>query len=302
MATVSILDETEMILLPFCTLIPAVSGIIGYIAWKRKVFNVASMSFLLLVSSGIMTGMALFHVLLTIATSGGISGTLDPRFGLSAMGTAFCVCIFLKLHFEFAWVENEALLIDDETNEVVDSILVDSRSYGQVAEDMQNNEHNLKRRRFVAIAVYLVIVFQSAFDGLVLKYNPNGNDSGLQVGMFFLSKVLESIVVLTALLHAPVGRRWYIFYMTSFTVTVGTSTLAAYEIVSPAVPIAIFESVAFQLVLGASGGILLFFSVYFLYIETRRAEITRRGTRWNLVLGAAYVAVFTGAVVSGIFG
>lgn len=93
----------------------------------------------------------------------------------------------------------------------------------------------------MAIAVYAVIVFQSAFDGLVLKYNPNGNDSGLQVGMFFGSKILETVVVVTALLHAPVSKRWYVAYMTSFTVTVGTSTLAAYEIVSPAVPIAIFE-------------------------------------------------------------
>lgn len=299
MATVSILDRTEMILLPFCTVIPAVSGILGYCAWKRELIAVANMSFLLLVSSGIMTGMALFHVLLTMASGG---GTFDPRWGLSAMGTAFCLCIILKLHFEFAWVENEALLIDADTHEVADSLMMDSRSYSVVAPDMQNNEHNLRRRRFVAIAVYCVTVFQSAFDGLVLKYNPNGNDSGLQVGMFFLSKVLESIVVVTALLHAPVSRRWYAFYMTSFTVTVGTSTLAAYEIVSPAVPIAIFESVAFQLVLGASGGVLLFFSIYFLYIETRRAEVARRKTGWNLMLGASYMFAFTCAVVSGLFG
>lgn len=138
-------------------------------------------------------------------------------------------------------MENEALLLIPDTNEVADSMLADSASYAMVASDLAGNNANLKRRRFVAIAVYLVIVFQSAFDGLVLKYNPNGNDSGLQVGMFFASKLLETMVVVTALLHAPVGKRWYMFYMTSFTITVGTSTLAAYEIVSPAVPIAIFE-------------------------------------------------------------
>ena len=207
-----------------------------------------------------------------------------------------------QLHFEFAWVENESMLVDTTTLEVTDALLVDTDSYALAAPDMVGNAHNLKRRRFIAIATYLVIVFQSAFDGLVLKYNPNANDSGLQVGMFFASKWLESFIVATALIHAPVGRRWYMFYMTSFTITVGSSTLAAYELVSPAVPIAIFESIPFQLVLGASGGLLLFLSIYFLYIETRRAELVKHPTCWNFTLGGFYVMFFLVATVTGLFG
>lgn len=194
------------------------------------------------------------------------------------------------------------MLVDTATLEVTDALLVDTDSYALAAPDMVGNAQNLRRRRFIAIATYLVIVFQSAFDGLVLKYNPNANDSGLQVGMFFASKLIESFVVATALIHAPVGRRWYMFYMTSFTVTVGTSTLAAYELVSPAVPIAIFESIPFQLALGASGGFLLFLSIYFLYIETRRAELVKHSTRWNFALGGFYVCFFVAATVTGLFG
>ena len=246
MATVSILDTAEMIVLPFCTFVPIGVGVGGYILWKRGLFA-NGMEIPLMASSGAMTGMALFHVLFTL--TGG--GSFDPRFGLSAMGAAFCLCVFLKvcvclarsgkflthqkntqLHFEFAWVENESMLVDTTTFEVTDALLVDTDSYALAAPDMAGNAHNLKRRRFIAIATYLVIVFQSAFDGLVLKYNPNANDSGLQVGMFFASKWLESFIVATALIHAPVGRRWYMFYMTSFTITVGSSTLAAYELVS----------------------------------------------------------------------
>lgn len=101
MATVSILDRTEMILLPFCTLIPMAGGILGYIGWKRGLIVVGNMNLPLMASSAIMTGMALFHVLLTIAVSGGAGGTYDPRFGLSAMGTTFCLCVALKVRKSF---------------------------------------------------------------------------------------------------------------------------------------------------------------------------------------------------------
>ena len=92
MATVSILDTAEMIVLPFCTFIPIGVGIGGYIMWKRGFF-VNGMEIPLMASSGAMTGMALFHVLFTL--TGG--GSFDPRFGLSAMGAAFCLCVFLKV-------------------------------------------------------------------------------------------------------------------------------------------------------------------------------------------------------------
>lgn len=64
----------------------------------------------------------------------------------------------------------------------------------------------------------------------------------------------------------------------------------------------LLKSVAFQLVLGASGGILLFLSIYFLYIETRRAELARRSTKWNWALGLGYAFSFSAAVITGIYG
>lgn len=92
MATVSILDTTEMIVLLFCTFIPIGVGVGGYILWKQGLLA-NGMEIPLMASSGAMTGMALFHVLFTL--TGG--GSFDPRFGLSAMGAAFCLCVFLKV-------------------------------------------------------------------------------------------------------------------------------------------------------------------------------------------------------------
>lgn len=78
---------------------------------------------------------------------------------------------------------------------------------------------NVPRRRYIAFLTYGVLVFQSGFDGLVLKYNPNGQDSAVQVAMFFLTKVIESVVVSTALIHSGIRSGYYILYMCNFTAT-----------------------------------------------------------------------------------
>ena len=297
MATVSILNEIESVVLPFCTVIPILVGALGYWIWKRSTDEKMGlrMSVWFMASSAIVFGLAVFHVIFNI------SGARDPRFGLAACGAMFCVCICIKLHFEMAWVENEDLLLN-EHNETADYVMVTSEALAETTSDINNGQKNIRRRRFIAAITYLTIVFQSAFDGLVLKYNPNGNDSGVQVGMFFISKLLESVVISTALIHAVSKTRWYVLYMTNFTITVGLSTLAAYELVPPSVPITIFESWIFQIVLGGSAGILLFLGVYFLYLESRRAEVAQRSGKRNTVLGIAYAASFAASVLTGLFG
>lgn len=120
--------------------------------------------------------------------------------------------------------------------------------------------------------------------------------------MFFVSKLLESIVLSTALIHAAVKAKWYATYMAIFTCTVGCSTLAAYEFFPPEIPIRVFESWLFQIALGASGGVLLLLSFYFAYLETRRVEVGFRGHKHNLLLNAVFATAFAASVLSGIFG
>ena len=127
-------------------------------------------------------------------------------------------------------------------------------------------------------------------------------DNGLQVAMFFVSKLLESIVLSTALIHAAVKAKWYVTYMIIFTCAVGGSTLAAYEFVPPDVPIAVFEHWLFQIALGASGGVLLLLSFYFAYLETRRVEVGFRGHKHNLLLNAVFAIAFAASVLTGLFG
>jgi hypothetical protein len=133
----------------------------------------------------------------------------------------------------------------------------------------------------------------------VLKYNPNAMDSGVQVAMFYISKLLESIVVSTALIHACVRTKWYCLYMLNFTIAVGLSTLAAYEIVSPLVVILMFEHWTFQALLGASGGILLSLAFYYSHLESRRARIVKNSP-W--LMSITFAVVFSASVLTGMFG
>lgn len=302
MATVSILSTAEAIVLPFCTLIPLITGFCGYRIWKQQQQRGGStiterMGIWFMASSAIMIGLALFHVIFNITAT----GTHDPRIGLGAVAAAFCICMCAKMHFELAWVADEDLLLD-ESNETADYLVVDSDTLRDVGPTITSAQQNTRRRRRIATVTYAVVVFQSAFDGLVLKYNPNANDSGLQIAMFFISKLLESIVVSTALIHAAVKTSHYIFCICSFTLTVGLSTLAAYEIFSPTVPITIFEHWFFQILLGASGGVLLVLSFYYALLETRRAEMTQRSSGSTAILNLTFAAAFTATVLTGLFG
>jgi hypothetical protein len=120
--------------------------------------------------------------------------------------------------------------------------------------------------------------------------------------MFFIQKALETIVISSALVHASVSRRVYIINIGLFTVSAFMSTLAAYEIVSPTVPVLFYENQLFQLLLGASGGVLMFLAVYFHYIEARRMqdEVTYKRNPYIMML--AYVIFFSLSVLTGFFG
>ena len=115
--------------------------------------------------------------------------------------------------------------------------------------------------------------------------------------MFFLAKVVESVVVSTTLIHAGIKTHYYIMYMCNFTITVALSTLSAYDLVPSAVVIGTFEHPIFQIGLGASGGLLLCLSFYFLHLETLRTSV---GKRW--IGNFVFIAIFATAAMTGMFG
>lgn len=296
MATISELTFAERVILPFCTLVPVSVAVLGYWIWKRDKANEHErmserLSLLFTANCAGMLGLALYHVLRHVMF------VVDYRIGMAAFGTSFLVFVTLAMQFDVMQLDADSEILLSEDNEVQEFVAVDLDSLQQLGPEQARVGRNVPRRTYIAVMTYVVIVFQSGFDGLVLKYNPNAQSSALQVIMFFLTKVIESIVVSTALIHAGIRTRYYVMYMGNFTATVALSTLSAYDLVPSGVVIGVFEHPLFQMGLGATGGLLLCLSFYFLHLETLRKSITKR---WlgNLV----FILVFAAAAVTGMFG
>jgi hypothetical protein len=296
MATISELTFVERVVLPFCTLVPATVGLLGYWVWKRDKTTEDErmserLSYWFAANCAGMLGLAIYHVLRNVLF------IVDYRLGMTAFGVGFLVFVTLGMQFNVLQLDPDSEILLDEDNEVADYLAVDARALAQLGPEQARVGYNVPRRRYIAIMTYLVIVVQSGFDGLVLKYNPNAQASLVQVVMFFVSKCVESIVVSTALIHAGIRTRSYILFMFNYTVSVALSTLSAYDLVSNIMVIAIFEHPVFQMGLGASGGLLLCLSVYFLHMESLRKSV---GKRW--ITNLVFIATFAAAAVTGMFG
>ena len=296
MATISELTFAERVLLPFCTLVPISVGVLGFWVWKRDKSNpnermTERLSYWFVANCAGMLGLAIYHVLRHVMF------IADYRIGMAAFGASFLVFVSLAIQLDVLQLDADSEILLDEHNEVADFVALTPDGLEQLGPEQARVGHNVPRRKYIAIMTYLVIVFQSGFDGLVLKYNPNAQDSAVQVAMFFLAKAVESVVISTALIHSGMRTRFYVLYMTNFTATVALSTLSAYDLVPTAVVIGVFEHPAFQIGLGATGGLLLWLSFYFLHLEALRTSV---GKRW--IANLVFIVMFAAAAFSGMFG
>jgi len=299
MATVSILNFAERVVLPFSAAIPVIVGIIGYVIWKRDRHRDSNdtmtnrMRIWFMANSAALSSIAVFHVIRNIMLD------VDYRFGMGGFAMAFIAWIVLSVHVDLLKIRDDDDLLLNTRNETAEYAMMTSNDVEEFADEINKSVSYAGPRKFIAVATYLVIVFQSGFDGLVLKYNPNAEPTGVQVAAFFVSKLLESIIVSTALIHAVVKTKWYVLYMLNFTITVGLSTLAAYDFVSPTIIVAAYEFWLFQLILGVSGGVLLGLSYYFIHLESQRMERVKKPL---LPLSLTFVFVFAAGALTGFYG
>jgi len=299
MATISTLTFGERVALPFCTVIPIVVGIIGYIIWKRDRKRDSNdtmtdrMRMWFMGNFAAMSSIAIFHVIRTLMFA------IDYRYGMGGFALSFVVFVVLSIHLDFLRIHDDQDLLLNSRNETSDFVLLDNDALAEHGSDINETVAKNRPRKYIAVLTYAVIVFQSGFDGLVLKYNPNAQASEVQIVAFFVSKLLESVVISTALIHAVVSTKWYIVYMFNFTVAVALSTLAAYEIVSPLIIVATFEHPVFQAILGGSGGILLCLSYYFSHLESKRIDAVEKS---SLPLSIVFSLVFVAGTLTGMFG
>ncbi len=95
------------------------------------------------------------------------------------------MCAMIK--WEDLRVKDEDILFDDDGG-MAAGIAIDNDAIQEAAPDINNAQRNLTRRRLAATLTYVVIAFQSVFDGLVLKYNPNVQEAAVQVSFTSLRR------------------------------------------------------------------------------------------------------------------
>jgi hypothetical protein len=300
MATITTLNFAERIVLPFSVFMPILVGGVGYVIWKRDKRRgdesmTERMAMWFFASFAAIIGQCIYHVMRNVL--GG--GLQDYRIGMGVLGATFIIFMCLSMHLDVLQITDDDDLLLNSRHEMADFVMMTNEAVAQVGPDINDTTKGIFKRRYIAALTYLVLVFQCSFDGLALKYNPNASDSGVQVAMFFLCKLLESIVVSTALIHSCVRTKWYCLYMLNFTIAIGLSTLAAYELISPLAVIVMFEHWGFQALLGASGGLLLSLAFYYSHLESRRARIVKKNP-W--LMSITFSIVFSISVLTGIFG
>jgi hypothetical protein len=94
------------------------------------------------------------------------------------------IMICAMIRWEDLRVKDEDILFDDD-GAMAAGISIDNDAIPEAVVDINNSQRNLTRRRLAATLTYIVIAFQSVFDGLVLKYNPNVQEAAVQVSPFF---------------------------------------------------------------------------------------------------------------------
>lgn len=299
MATVSELNSAERIVLPFAAVIPVVMGTLGYVIWKKDkrrqdgTSMTDKMRVFFVANSAALCSMTVFHVMHTLFSA------YDYRWGMTAFALTLVVCVCLGIRFEALRIFEDNDILLNQHNETGEFIYMDGEHTGELMPETNDAVKHDATRKIIAAITYVSLLVQSGFDGLILKYNPNAQSAALQVAMFFLSKLLESVIISTALIHARVRTKWYVLCMLNYTVAVGMSTLPAYDLVQPAVIVYVFEHPAFLCIIGASGGLLLYLSYYFVQLENSRSNKLQNSV-WPLVV--CYVCTFVVGAITGMYG
>jgi len=299
MATISELNVAERIVLPFAALIPVAMGVVGYVVWKRDTKRMIhesmtdKMRVFFVANSAALCSMTVFHVLHTLFSA------YDYRWGMGAFAAMLVFCFCLGIRFEALRIFDDDDILLNQHNETASFVMFEGDNTAETVPDTNDAIRNDVTRKYIAVATYLALLVQSGFDGLILKYNPNAQSSATQVVMFFLSKLLESIIISTALIHARVQTKWYVLCMLNYTIAVALSTLPAYDLVESVVIVIVFEHPVFLCVIGASGGLLLYLSYYYVQLEHNRIQKVNKS---SVPLIACYTATFALGAITGMYG
>lgn len=286
--------QPQKAVLPLTVLIPI---IVGWVVWKwfkkkrgaggRGDDTIHRMALLDTGVCGLLFGQFLFHVVPRVAlTEYGNSGVNTYAINLLYILIGFLPMVWLQKlwkvmavnpNHDFRDTPHSVEIIDllDVDNGVSDFTVMSPDQVSTVEPGRYEARQEVKRRRLYVAIVYVIIFFQSVLDGVWMVYNQYEQDPRALVAVFYIDKLCESLIQASILTYALAPQRWYWLLICGFAfVGVGVSTIF------PLLPFldaqfvaSTVEHVALRFFLGLSGGILLWISVYLLFLDAvRRSE------------------------------
>lgn len=292
--TTSAFDLAEKIALPFTGALAFGISALGYYVWhfqRNHGENMTGrMAMWFKATSAALVGQALLHALPN-------STETDFTLFVLAFLLGFVPLVCMEMFWSSLQCNDDDILLN-RWNERTNYVVMDTDEVPRSGPDIQEAARINKRRRVIAVMTYLVVLFQSSVDGLFLKYNLNAEEPATQVAMFFLSKILEAVIISSAIILAAPKVRQYWLFSINFAVAVSLSTLAVYDFVDPIYIIQTVEHWAFKGVLGISAGVLMWLAMRFHVLDSGNPESTRR----KVVLCITYVVIIVISYATGRFG
>lgn len=290
--------DVQKAFFPITTLVPLV---VAAAAWRlvrrgggTKTFEqrLAPLSTL---TSGILFGQFLFHVLPRVTLSVGDQYSLNTLFVL--MGFLPMVWVFrlwrycqINPYHEFSDEQAAVDVIMLPDNRRSADYQVQQATEVQEIEPLKFTSLQVRSRlRALSIVVYVVIFFQSFTDGIWVVFNRQAHKEAILLGVFWVDKLTESIVVTTMLHQGAFGPGVYWGLTTAFAVSVGLSTIF------PLIPFwdvnAVIHHGVFQVFLGISGGVLLWLATQLIFQDPMKR------TESGQTIGLLFLFTFAMAVM-----
>lgn len=222
------------------------------------------------------------------------------------MKQPYPVCIGIGFFFmkciqdlSSTWKENEFISTDEQIHDLLDGDTMHIKSI-RVEDDLSDDNialnrartrlqvNEVKKRRIIALVLLSCMFLIAPIDGLYLS--EHGMNRTVMVVMFWISKLIQTMVISVCMLHAFF--HWYLIFSILWAIVCALSPLSA---------ILNFEGIvedmpAVMVFYATSTGVLLLIALYFISVDGKKSS-----TKKTIVKLFIFASVFLGVWITSFF-
>lgn len=284
----SVYDSWEKVLLG---LVPVLVMSIAFLMYKRikrlpngENDSVASrLALFYKLTAGIIWGQFFFHSFINATTYGIFGYRVRSLFFLLGYSVMYAYDLFNRIsHSNPNFVgrsgtsKGTEFTLRKHKQQDADYTMLSGNGDASILWDITEENLDLKKRRFIAHIYYVMITFNCMVDGLFLVYNGRVSLHIVDIILFSVIKVMESISLFTVLIHSRMytrknfQKKWFYVLLFGWPFVVFSSIiLVLCEVTSAQVQLWI-NHLALGIFYSISCGIMLWFSNYFQNIELEK--------------------------------